>query len=86
MCCDLGDVEETTKRSVCSALGCQYDKCDWRGDEHGGGNSAGTYHNENSPDYISSKVSAYSNQRDICGVVCIFSYLPLYSCQYEVKV
>ena len=28
---------EATKRSVCTALGCDYDKCDWRDDGYGGG-------------------------------------------------
>ena len=28
---------EATKRSVCTALGCDYDKCDWRDDGYSGG-------------------------------------------------
>ena len=28
---------EATKRSVCTALGCDYDKCDWRSDGYSGG-------------------------------------------------
>lgn len=42
ICCDLGSsLAEATKRSVCTALGCDYDKCDWRNDGYGG--SGGGY-------------------------------------------
>ena len=30
-------MSETTKRGVCKALGCEYDKCQWRDDGYGGG-------------------------------------------------
>ena len=30
-------MEEETKRNVCKTLGCDYDKCDWRGDGHDDG-------------------------------------------------
>ncbi len=44
MCCDLGpEMSETSKRIVCDALGCDYDKCQWGDDGYGGGGYSGGY-------------------------------------------
>ena len=35
-------MSEATKRTVCTLLGCDYDKCQWRDDGYGGGGYYGS--------------------------------------------